>query len=477
MRDEPLCTVRNLKKHYPITRGWLRREVGRVRAVDGVSFEIARGEALGVVGESGSGKTTAAHAVLGLEEPTAGEVRFDGTPVSSLSGAALTEFRRRTQLIVQDPNDALDPRMTVGEAVAEPLRIHGLDDADRRRAIVADVLERVGLSADDADRHPHEFSGGEKQRISVARALVVNPDLIVADEPTSALDARVRSDILGLLDRIRREFDIAVLFVSHDLDVVRRFCDRVAVMYLGEIVERGHTTDVLNDPAHPYTRVLLSAVPSLDPTDRRLGRPLTDTVPEPSDPPAGCRFHPRCPAVIPPAELSVPDETWRAIASLRFSVQAGELPEEAVPAGGRDEGAHRADDEVTPATVRRAVGLSTALSDAAAERAVEEAAAAIADGDVDAADERLAAAFPTVCERESPETVAIDSGSAAETDPTDVTDADPTENAHATGRTVRCLRYDPTVEADPPNGPENGKNARDIDEDARDIDEDEPGGN
>jgi len=331
MRDEPLCTVRDLEKHYPITRGWLRREVGRVRAVDGVSFDLARGEALGIVGESGSGKTTAAHTVLGLEAPTAGEVRFDGTPVSELSGNALTEFRRRAQLIVQDPNDALDPRMTVEEAVAEPLRIHGLDDAERRRAIVADVLERVGLAADDADRYPHEFSGGEKQRISVARALIVSPDLIVADEPTSALDARVRSEILDLLDRIRREFDIAVLFISHDLDVIRRFCDRVAVMYLGEIVERGRTADVLNDPAHPYTRVLLSSVPSLDPTDRDLGRPLTDTVPEPSDPPSGCRFHPRCPEVIPPDGVDVPESVWRAVASFRFSVQAGELPEGALP--------------------------------------------------------------------------------------------------------------------------------------------------
>ena len=464
MREEPLCAVRDLKKHYPITRGWLRREVGQVRAVDGVSFEVARGEALGIVGESGSGKTTAAHAVLGLEEPTAGEVRFDGTPVSERSGEALTEFRRRTQLIVQDPNDALDPRMTIGEAVAEPLRIHGLDDADRRRAIVADILERVGLSADDADRYPHEFSGGEKQRISVARALVVNPDLIVADEPTSALDARVRSEILALLDRIRREFDIAVLFISHDLDVVRRFCDRVAVMYLGEIVERGHTADVLNRPAHPYTRVLLSSVPSLDPTDRRLGRPLTDTVPEPSDPPSGCRFHPRCPAVIPPADLSVGDETWRAIARFRFAVQADELPAEAVPTARRDGGAHR-DDEVTPATVRRAVGLSAELSDAAAERAVEEAAAAIAAGDVDAADETLAAAFPSVCEREAPEAVAIDSASAAVHDSESAADANPTATADAAGRTVRCLRYESTVEADPPDGSETGADAIDGSDD------------
>jgi len=403
MSGEPICSVRGVEKHYPITRGLLRREVGRVRAVDGVSFDVERGEALGIVGESGSGKTTTAHTVLGLEEPTAGEVRFDGEPVSELTGDARREFRRRTQLIVQDPNDALDPRMTVGEAVAEPLRIHGLDDGERRRAVVADILERVGLSADDMDRYPHEFSGGEKQRVSIARALVVSPDLIVADEPTSALDARVRSEILDLLDRIRREFDIAVLFISHDLDVVRRSCDRVAVMYLGEIVERGATEAVLAEPAHPYTRVLLSSVPSLDPTDRELGRPLTDTVPDPSDPPSGCRFHPRCPDVIPPDDLSVSGETWRAIAEFRFSVQAGELPEDAV---GSPETEGPAGDAEDPATaVRRAVGLGAGLPDPDAEAAVDEAARKLADGDVDAADETLAAAFPSVCERETPAAV------------------------------------------------------------------------
>ncbi|ELZ36587.1 oligopeptide/dipeptide ABC transporter ATP-binding protein [Halorubrum tebenquichense] len=347
--------------------------------------------------------TTTAHALLGLEEPTAGEVRFDGTPVSELTGADRREFRRRTQLIVQDPNDALDPRMTVGEAVAEPLRIHGLDDAERRRAVVADILERVGLSADDLNRYPHEFSGGEKQRVSIARALVVSPDLIVADEPTSALDARVRSEVLDLLDRIRREFDVALLFISHDLDVVRRSCDRVAVMYLGEIVERGATETVLADPAHPYTRVLLSSVPSLDPADRELGRPLTDTVPDPSDPPSGCRFHPRCPDVIPPDDLSVSATTWRAIAEFRFSVQAGELPEDAVGDPGTDD--HGDDAEDPAAAVRRAVDLGAELPDPDAEAAVDDAARWLADGDVDAADEVLAAAFPSVCERETPAAV------------------------------------------------------------------------
>jgi len=275
--EDPLLAVEDLEKHYPITEGLLRREVGRVRAVDGVSFTVDRGEVLGLVGESGSGKTTTALSVLGMEEPTGGEVRFDGDRVSELTGDALREFRRRAQLVVQDPNDAFNPRQTVGEAVAEPLVVHGMDDAQRRRQIVVDLLQRVGLSAEDADRYPHEFSGGEKQRVAIARALVVNPDLIIADEPTSALDARVRSDVLGLLADIRERFGVAILFVSHDIDTVWRFCDRVAVMYLGEVVECGPVSDVLSTPGHPYTRVLLGAVPGLDPDDRGLARPVTDT--------------------------------------------------------------------------------------------------------------------------------------------------------------------------------------------------------
>ncbi|MDR5671604.1 ATP-binding cassette domain-containing protein [Halalkaliarchaeum sp. AArc-GB] len=418
MSDEPpVLGVDGLEKHYPIREGWLRREVGRVRAVDGVTFRIDRGEALGLVGESGCGKSTTALSILRLEEPTGGEVRFEGTPIEELAGEQLRSFRRRAQLIVQDPNEAFSPRMTVGEAVAEPLRLHGMDDSDRRREIVADVLERVGLSAADVDRYPHAFSGGEKQRIAIARALVVNPDLIVADEPTSALDGRVQSDVLALLDEIRREFDIAVLFISHDIDVVRRFCDRIAVMYLGEIVEKGSVAEVLDSPAHPYTRVLLGSVPSLDPGQRELEQPLTDTVPEPANPPDGCRFHTRCPEVIPPGNVDVTPAQWRAIAALRFTVETGELPEPIAP--------DQSGEPLTSETVREVFGIQPTLSDPAAERAVAEASEAVANGDVDSASELLADAFPTVCEREDPATVDLD------------------------GQSVRCHRYDPEADADP----------------------------
>jgi len=412
---EPLLAVEDLETHYPITEGLLRREVGRVRAVDGVSFRLQRGETLGIVGESGSGKTTTALSVLNIEEPTGGTVRFDGDPVRELSGERRRSFQRRAQLVVQDPNEAFSPRMRVGEAVAEPLELHGMTDAQRRRSLVEDLLERVGLSADDADRYPHEFSGGEKQRIAIARALIVNPDLLVADEPTSALDSRVQSDILALLDDIRTEFDIGILFISHDTDVVRRFCDRVAVMYMGEIAERGPVEAVFGSPAHPYTQLLLDSVPSLDPTDRHLQRPLTETIPDPADPPAGCRFHTRCPAIIPPEDVDLSPDLWRNVARFRFSVQTGELPD---PLGDEDEA-------VDQTTVRETFDLPTRIPNERVERGVADAAEALAAGDIAGASERLGEAAPTVCERESP----------AETTTDD--------------RTLCCHRYDPAVDAEP----------------------------
>ncbi|TYL40388.1 peptide ABC transporter ATP-binding protein [Natronococcus pandeyae] len=415
--ESALLEVENLETHFPITEGWLRRETGRVRAVDGVSFELRPGEAFGLVGESGSGKTTTAHSILRLEAATGGKIRFDGERVTELTGADLRRFRRRVQLVVQDPNDAFNPRMTVGEAVAEPLALHGMDDGDRRRAIVADLLERVGLEAADADRFPHEFSGGQKQRISIARALVCNPDLIVADEPTSALDGRIKSDILALLDELRREFDIAVLCISHDIDVIRRFCDRVGVMYLGKLVEKGVTSEVLESPAHPYTRVLLGSVPSLDPSDREFVRPLTETVPDPADPPSGCRFHTRCPELIPPSDVALSRECWRTIARFRFAVEDGQLPESV--AVETDESS------VDESTVRVAFDLPSTIPDETVDRAVDDAIRSLSDGDLEAARARLAEAFPTVCERAEPNT------------------GDERE------RSVRCHRYDSSVEAAP----------------------------
>ena len=411
-----LFEVRDLEKHYPVTEGVLRREVGRVRAVDGISLDVEAGETVGVVGESGCGKSTAATAMLRLEEPTAGEVTFDGESVTDYSRAELKRFRRRAQMIFQDPTSSFDPRMSVGESVAEPLRIHGMRDRERRRRIVADLLERVGLSARDADRYPHELSGGMKQRVALARALSVDPDLLVADEPVSALDVSVQAEILALLSELQAEFGLAVVLISHDMGVVRQVCDRVNVMYLGEIVERGPTEPVFEAPEHPYTEALMSSIPVPDPRRRGEGIELTGDVPSPSNPPPGCRFHTRCPRVIPPEGYDLDGSAWRGLMDLRGRLRRGALdvaellerhdaetgPDGPARADGTGASGTSGEDPVT-AAVRAEFDLPERLSDPDAASILAEALSDLADGAIDSARERLAEAFPTVCEREHPE--------------------------------------------------------------------------
>jgi oligopeptide/dipeptide ABC transporter ATP-binding protein len=290
----PLLEVRDLRKYFPVRRGLLRREVGALRAVDGVSFDLAPGETLGVVGESGCGKTTLGRLVLRLIEPTAGSVRFAGSDLGALDHEALRRLRREMQLIFQDPFGSLNPRLRVGAIVGEGLEVHGLARGATRRARVQALLERVGLRADAFDRYPHEFSGGQRQRIGIARALAVEPRLIVADEPVSALDVSIQAQIVNLLQDLQDELGIAYLFIAHDLRVVEHISHRVAIMYLGRIVELADSRALYARPHHPYTRALLSAVPELDPGARRDRIVLRGEVPSPLNPPPGCRFHPRC---------------------------------------------------------------------------------------------------------------------------------------------------------------------------------------
>jgi len=399
----PLLDVEGLAKHYPITEGVLRDEVGRVRAVDGISFTVDRGETLGLVGESGCGKSTAATTTLRLEEPTDGRIVFDGEDVTTYDDAALKRFRRRAQMVFQDPTSSFDPRMSIGESVAEPLRVHGMRDRERRRRIVGDLLERVGLDAADVDRYPHEFSGGQKQRIGLARALVINPDLIVADEPVSALDVSVQADILDLIDRIQTAFGLAIVVISHDMGVVREVCDRVAVMYLGEIVETAPTEALFEDPQHPYTRALLESTPIADPRRRGRGTSLTGDVPSPSDPPPGCRFHTRCPEAIPDEEYGLDPETWRGVLNLRLRAESRGIDVEAVrtyAAEGDDPDA--AGPDAVRAAIREEFDLPSTLPDARAEAALAGALDRIVASDVDGAADRLEDAFPTVCRRERP---------------------------------------------------------------------------
>jgi oligopeptide/dipeptide ABC transporter ATP-binding protein len=287
-----LLEVEELVKHFPVPGG------GRVHALNGVSFRQARRETIGIVGESGCGKSTLARAVLRLIEPTSGRVRFEGIDLGALSARELRRRRRDLQIVFQDPYASLDPRMRIGALLEEPLLIHGLGDRAARRRRLAELLDLVGLPRDAAARYPHEFSGGQRQRVGIARALAVSPKLVIADEPVSALDVSIRSQILNLLVDLRERLALSYLFISHDLAVIRYISDRVAVMYLGQIVELGEARAIYERPLHPYTEALLSAVPQPDPERRRSRIVLRGDVPNPEQPPPGCPFHPRCPRAM-----------------------------------------------------------------------------------------------------------------------------------------------------------------------------------
>jgi len=295
---EPLVHVRGLVKHFPITRGIIfRRKIGAVRAVDGISFEVRHGETLGIVGETGCGKSTTAKLVMRLLEPTAGEIEFAGADITRIKGAKLKAVRREVQMIFQDPYSSLNPRKTIGSIIGEPFAIHRLEtDRGERRRAVQGLMEMVGLNPEHFNRYPHEFSGGQRQRIGVARALALNPKLLIADEPVSALDVSIQAQVLNLLREMQHRLGLTLVFIAHDLSVVRHMCDRVAVMYLGKIVEIGPNEALYDFPRHPYTGALLAAVPVADPSRHGDQRTLlSGDVPSPANPPSGCRFHTRCP--------------------------------------------------------------------------------------------------------------------------------------------------------------------------------------
>ena len=303
----PLLRVDGLKKHFPVNDGLLSRRKSVVHAVDGVSFQIDRGETLGMVGESGCGKSTVGRAILNLIEPTEGIVQLAGHDITGLSRAQMLPYRRRMQVIFQDPYSSLNPRMTAGELVGEPLAVHGVAAGQEKRDRVAALFHRVGLLPDQMRSYPHEFSGGQRQRIGIARALAIGPELIIADEPVSALDVSIQAQVINLLMDLQDEFGISYLFIAHDLSVVEHMSHRVAVMYLGKVVELAGRRDLFHSPQHPYTEALLSAVPRPQPRQNRRGRIiLSGEMPNPIDPPAGCHFHTRCPHVTPHCKVEAP---------------------------------------------------------------------------------------------------------------------------------------------------------------------------
>jgi oligopeptide transport system ATP-binding protein len=297
-QTQPLVKVENLKMHFPIKGGILGKQVGEVKAVDGISFFIKKGETLGLVGESGCGKSTTGRMLLRLLEPTEGKIYFEGEDITQLSTNAMRKKRREMQMVFQDPFASLNPRHTVEKILEEPLIVHGVKDRAERKRRVKELLEVVGLSSWHAKRYPHQFSGGQRQRIGIARALAVNPKLIIADEPVSALDVSIQSQVLNLMQDLQKEFDLTYLFIAHDLGVVRHISDRVGVMYLGHIVELADSEKLYDDPKHPYTQALLSAVPIPDVEHQKDRVILQGDVPSPSNPPAGCPFHTRCPAAM-----------------------------------------------------------------------------------------------------------------------------------------------------------------------------------
>jgi len=406
--SEPLVRAEGLKKYYESETDFIDRLLGRrswVKAVDGVSLEIQEGETLGLVGESGCGKSSVGRTLLQLQEATEGSVYFRGTDITELSSSELRDLRQDVQLIFQNPQSSLNPRLTISDIIGEALDIHNIvDDEESRDEKIKALLQRVGLNASHANRYPHEFSGGQLQRIGIARALAVEPDFIVCDEPVSALDVSVQAQILNLLEELQNEFGISYLFIAHDLSVVEHIADRIAVMYLGKIVEVGTPEELFSPPQHPYTEALLSAIPEPDPKwepDRIL---LEGTVPSPINPPSGCSFHTRCPRVIPPADFAFEQSEWRSLLDLRLRVVNRELSLNQI-ADDSDSGLESA--------LRELFGIPVPLSDPQAEEILSEALVQLAERDFEAAEETLSEAFVTPCSIYEPELQQIENGRAA----------------------------------------------------------------
>jgi peptide/nickel transport system ATP-binding protein len=410
IEQEPIMEIRGLKKHFDQSGDFLDRLLDRkevVRAVDGVDLDVCPGETIAIVGESGCGKSTLGKTILKLLEPTEGRVSYQGTDLASLSESEMRSYRTELQMIFQDPLASLNPRKRVGDILTAPLEVHGIGDSkEEREQLAKEMLERVGLKSEQFKRYPHAFSGGQQQRIGIAKALMSDPDLLVADEPTSALDVSVQAQILNLLEDLQQEFGLSMVFITHDLSVVRYIADRVAVMYLGELVEVAPTEQLFNEPKHPYTQSLLSAVPRIE-TDESADRIILEgSVPSPIDPPEGCRFHTRCPHLIPSTDWEGSQEQFREAFTFYDRITRDDIRPDDIRKRLESEGEPSDQEAVVNYILTHTYGGSYEALPDGVQDAMEDAAAALIE-DEDDAHERLGEVLSTPC-REKPASVQLD---------------------------------------------------------------------
>ena len=405
----PILEVTDLKKHYIDSTGIIDRirssTPGRVHAVDGVSFTVSRGDTVGVVGESGCGKSTLAETLVGLKKPTSGSATLFENDIHEWVDQNRKRFARNVQFVFQDPSSSLDPKMTIRELIREPLEVHNVGTRDHQNGLVEDTITKVGLSVDQLDRYPSELSGGQRQRVGIARAIVLEPQLLVLDEPTSALDVSVQAQILNLLKEIQEDLGLTTLIISHDISVIRYLCNKVLVMYLGKIAEMGPTENLFNNPSHPYTKTLLESVPKVGETDAEYDE-VDPNIPSPRNPPEGCRFHTRCPVIIPPDNFEFQQTEWKSVFNYKLDLRSGKLTHEKLVSIADQRGVDKNKENMME-LVRDRYEIKETLSDSAAQDILTESFTHLIEGETDSAYLTIAEEFQSPCEHKNPSSSAV----------------------------------------------------------------------